>query len=92
MLVGGVATRKGPPAAGTRRGQPRSSRWATHGDTGPLPGGKESGAPETGRSGLACDGLAITRGGSGPPRGVRDREAPRELSRPPGCAESPDLM
>jgi hypothetical protein len=37
MLVGGETTRKGPQAAGTRRGQPRSSRWATHGGAGPLP-------------------------------------------------------
>jgi hypothetical protein len=31
-------------------------------------------APEAGWSGLACDGLAITRDGPGPPWGVRVRE------------------
>jgi hypothetical protein len=92
MLVGGEATRKGPPAAGTRRGRPRSSRWAAHGGTGPPPGGRGLRAPETGQSGLACDGPAITRGGPGPPRGDRVRGATRELSHPPGCAEAPDLM
>jgi hypothetical protein len=39
MQVGEEETRKGPPAVGTRRGQPRSSRSAARGGTGPLPGG-----------------------------------------------------
>jgi hypothetical protein len=39
-----------------------------------------AGAAETGWSGLACDGPAITRGGSGPPRGGRVRRGyPRAL-------------
>jgi hypothetical protein len=80
MLVGGEATRGGPPAAGTRQGQPRSLCRTARGGAGPLPGGRGVRAPEAGRSGLACDGPAITRGGPGPPRGGRVRRGyPRAL-------------
>jgi hypothetical protein len=93
MRVGEEATRKGPPAAGTRRGQPRSSRWAAHGGTGPLPGGKGGPGPPwlvgAGRpvmvwpSHVAAPDLPGEAGSAGATRG---------LSRPPGCAEAPDLM
>jgi hypothetical protein len=46
---------------------------AARGDTGPLPEGRWDPAPEAGWSGQACDGPAITRGGPGPPWGVRVR-------------------
>jgi hypothetical protein len=73
-------TREGPPAAGTRQGQPRSLRRTARGGTGPLPGGREVRAPKAGRSGLACDGPAITRGSPGPPWGDRVRGGyPRAL-------------
>jgi hypothetical protein len=46
----------------------------------PFPGEGGPGAPEAGRSGLACDGPAITHGGPGPPRGGRVRSGyPRAL-------------
>jgi hypothetical protein len=73
-------TREGPPAAGTRQGQPRSLCRTARGGTGPLSGGREVRAPEAGRSGLACDGPAITRGSPGPPWGDRVRGGyPRAL-------------
>jgi hypothetical protein len=46
---------------------------AARGDTGPFPGGRGVRTPEAGWSGQACDGLASTRGGPGPPWGVRVR-------------------
>jgi hypothetical protein len=58
----------------------------------PFPGEGGPGAPEAGRSGLACDGPVITRGGPGPPGEAGCARATRELSRPPGCAETPGLM
>jgi hypothetical protein len=92
MLVGGEATRKGPPAAGTRRGQPRSPRRAAHGGTGPLSGGKRGpGPPWPAGAGwpvmvwpshVAVPDLPGEAGSAG---------VTRELSRPRGCAEAPDL-
>jgi hypothetical protein len=66
MLVGGLETREGPSAAGTWQGQPRSLYRTARGGTGPLPGGRRVRALEADRSGLACDGPAITRSGPGP--------------------------
>jgi hypothetical protein len=68
--VVGLESREGPFAMGTWQGQPRSYHG---GGTGPLPGGRGARAPEAGQSGQFCGGLAPTRGGSGPPWGVRVR-------------------
>jgi hypothetical protein len=51
----------------------------------PFPRGGGSGPPGAGRSGLACDGPAITRGGPGPPWSG----ATRELSSLPGVVGAP---
>jgi hypothetical protein len=58
----------------------------------PFPGERGSGPPWPDRSGLACDGLAITRGGLGPPGESGVAGAIREPSCLPGCAEAPDLL
>jgi hypothetical protein len=85
MLVRGLETREGPLAAGTWQGQPRSHRRTARGGAGPLPEGRGVRAPEPGRSGLACDGPAITRGSPGPPWSG----ATRELSSLPGDVGPP---
>jgi hypothetical protein len=55
------------------RASPAPSAGAAHGGTGPLPRGRGVRAPEAGWSGQARDDPAITRGGPGPPWGVRVR-------------------
>jgi hypothetical protein len=53
------------------RASPAPAEEAAHGGTGPLPGGEGSGPPEAGWSGQARGGTTPTRGGPGPPWGVR---------------------
>jgi hypothetical protein len=84
MLVGGLKTREEPPAAGSWQGQPRSHRRTARGGAG-----EGVRAPETGRSGLACDGPAITCGGPGPPWETGSAGATRELSSFPGDVGAP---
>jgi hypothetical protein len=71
--VVGLESHEGPSAMGTWQGQPRSY----HGDgtwRHRTPSrGEGVQAPEAGRSGQARGGLAPTRGGPGPPWGVRVR-------------------
>jgi hypothetical protein len=89
MLVGGLETREGPSAAGTWQGQPRPHRMTACGGAGPPPGGRGVRAPEAGRSGLACDGPAITRGGPGPPWGDRVRGGHPRALQPPRARGGP---
>jgi hypothetical protein len=65
------------------RASPAPTMGAARGGTRPLPGGRGIRASEASGSGETCDGPAITRGGPGPPWGVRVRGSyPRALLPP----------
>jgi hypothetical protein len=89
--VVGLETREGPPATGTWQGQPRSHRGGGTWRHRTPSRGEGVRAPEAGRSGQACGGLASTHGGPGPPWESGSAGATREPPCLLGHVEAPDL-
>jgi hypothetical protein len=93
MLVGGEVTRKGPPAAGTWQGQPRSLYKTARGGTGPLPRGE--GGPGPPRPVVAVWPVMVRPSHVAAPDPLGSPGPRGQPVSPPallGFAEAPDLL
>jgi hypothetical protein len=90
-VVDRLVSHEGPSTTGTWQGQPcsylRSCSWQCRTPSR----GEGVRAPEPGWSSQTRGGLALTRGGTGPPWGVRVRGGHFRATCPRGHVEAPDL-